>query len=82
MPYYNFIDKDSEEEFSKLMSIAERDEFLQQNPNIKQQLSLPSIGDSVRLGITKPGMGHRELIDNMHERLGAPGVKTTNRQTY
>lgn len=82
MPHYSFLNKETEEEFDKILSIAELTEFLEENPHIKQKLSVPSIADSVRIGVTKPDVGFRELLDNMHSKLGHAGMNTTNRQTY
>lgn len=82
MPYYTFINKETEEEFDDMMSMSEKDKFLEDNPNIKQKLSTPNLADSVRLGVTKPKIEHRELLNNMHKKLGAPGIETTVKQTY
>ena len=82
MPHYTFVDTETDEEFNEILSIKDRNEFLEKNPHMKQKLTAPQIGDSVRLGVTKPKIEHRELLDNMHKKLGAPGVDTTTRQTY
>lgn len=36
MPYYTFRNNDTNEEFTVEMKIAERDEFLESNPNMEQ----------------------------------------------
>jgi hypothetical protein len=55
MPIYNFQNKKTKKKFTEMMSISERDEYLEKNPNIVQ---LPpdqlNVGDSIKLGITKP----------------------------
>ena len=40
MPTYNFKNTDTGEEFEEIMSMSEREKFLEQNPHIKQ---LPSL---------------------------------------
>jgi hypothetical protein len=45
------------------MKIAEKEEFLQNNPNYESiLLGAPSLGDPVRLGIRKPDQGFREVL--------------------
>jgi hypothetical protein len=55
MPIYNFQDTKTKKKFTDMMSISELDSFLSKNPHIVQ---LPpdslNIGDSIKLGITKP----------------------------
>ena len=63
MPSYTFLNTDSGEVFTTIMSIAEREEYLKDNPHIQQQLiSAPSIGDSIRLGLKKPDNGFRDRL--------------------
>lgn len=62
MPTYTFINTETNEIEDKFMSVASRDEYLKSNPHIKQQLSTPAFGDSVRMGITKPSDGHNDLL--------------------
>lgn len=54
MPIYSFEYKDTEEEFELELSMAERETYLADNPNVRQIFTRMNIGDSVRLGITKP----------------------------
>lgn len=63
MPSYTFLNTTSGEVFTTIMSIAEREEYLKDNPHIQQQLiSAPSIGDSIRLGLKKPDNGFRDRL--------------------
>ena len=36
MPTYSFVNENTKEEFSELMSMSEREAFLSDNPNIRQ----------------------------------------------
>lgn len=55
MPIYSFRNKDTGEEFSDMMSMAEKDKFLQENSHIEQILtSFPAMIDSFQLGIRQP----------------------------
>ena len=38
MPLYTFMNKDTNEVFTEMMSISQREEYLSQNPNITQQI--------------------------------------------
>jgi formylmethanofuran dehydrogenase subunit A len=54
MPSYNFRNKITGEEWSDFMSISEKEEYLEKNPDITQQLTQINIGDAVRMGFEKP----------------------------
>lgn len=63
MPFYTFFNTETEETFEEMMSISEKEKYLQDNPHIKQEFSsAPAIGDSVRLGLRKPDGGFRDLL--------------------
>jgi hypothetical protein len=54
MPIYTFENTKTGEEFELEMKIAEKDVYLKKNKNIIQTITHMNIGDSVRMGITKP----------------------------
>ena len=62
MPTYTFINKDTNEEFTTIMSISERDEFLEKNPNITQQLATPAFADPVRMGVRKIDRSFNDVL--------------------
>ena len=63
MPSYTFLNTESGEMVTTIMSIAEREEYLKANPHIQQQLiSAPALGDSIRLGLKKPDNGFRDRL--------------------
>ena len=43
MPTYNFIDTETQEEFEVIMKIAEREEFLKENPQVQSIISAPAL---------------------------------------
>ena len=43
MPTYNFIDTETQEEFEVIMKIAEREEFLKENPQVQPIISAPAL---------------------------------------
>ena len=68
MPTYNFRHRETGEIIEKLFKIADREEFLEQNPQYESViLSAPSLGDPVRLGLRKPDNGFREVLAKAKE---------------
>jgi hypothetical protein len=62
MPTYTFRNEETQEEFTTIMSLSEREEFLESNPNIKQCLSAPGYADSVRIGVRKIDSGFNDVL--------------------
>jgi hypothetical protein len=68
MPTYNFRHLETGEIIQKLFKIADREEFLEQNPQYESViLGAPSLGDPVRLGLRKPDNGFREVLAKAKE---------------
>lgn len=65
MPLYQFINTETGEEFEKLLSFSSREQYLLDNPHIKQQLTAPNFGDSIRMGRVKPDEGFRDILRDM-----------------
>jgi len=66
MPTYTFRNTDTEEIFDKIMSWNSRELYLKENPNLEVIMGAPAMGDSVRLGITKPDQGFNEVLSKIH----------------
>jgi hypothetical protein len=63
VPSYTFKNLDTEEVYTTVMSISEREDFLKSNPHMQQVIhSAPALGDSIRLGIRKPDNGFRDRL--------------------
>lgn len=70
MPTYDFINEQTGETFEMQMSIAEMEKYLKKNKHIKQAVSSIALGDSVRLGITKPPADFQKgVIGRMKEKV-------------
>jgi len=66
MPTYSFRDKNTQEAFDKIMSYAQKVEFLEENPHLESIItSAPGLGDPVRLGLRKPDQGLRDVLKTM-----------------
>lgn len=78
MPMYTFINKETNESEDKIMSFAERDAYLAENPHIKQALATPPLGDSARLGITKVSDGFNDILKNAKKSHLHSTIQTRN----
>jgi hypothetical protein len=71
LPTYSFKDTTTGEVFDKVMKIAEREEYLKENPNIESVVSAPSLMSPISLRGIQPPSGFKEVLKNIHER--SPG---------
>ena len=63
MPDYTFRRRSTGEEWTDFISISERRELLDSDPDIEQLVTgAPLIGDPIRLGRIKPDDGFRERL--------------------
>jgi hypothetical protein len=65
MPIYDFINTETGEQFSKLLSMSARESFLADNPNVRQQiLGAPSMVSGVNLE-SKQDAGWKENLSRI-----------------
>lgn len=70
MPTYDFLNEETGEIFEMQMSIAEMEKYLKKNKHIKHSITRVTLGDSVRLGITKPPADFQKgVIGRMKEQV-------------
>ena len=78
MPTYTFIDTKTGEQFDKLMKIAEREQFLKENPHIQSVITAPAItGDHVTI---KKDTGFKEVLQKINERNPHNDLRKTSSQ--
>jgi len=71
MPTYQFENVQTGEIKELYMKMSELDEFKTNNPQYKQvHLSTFGIGDTVRMGLRKPDQSFRELLKDIHNKVG------------
>lgn len=72
MPTYDFRNKDTGEVFEKVMKIAEKEQYLIDNPHLEQTITTaPAFtGDHI---ILKKDTGFKEVLQRVHEKT--PGSK-------
>lgn len=77
MPTYDFRDTNTGEVFTRIMKIADRDQYLIENPHIEAVLSAPNLIDPVRLGVRKTDNGFKEVLQKIHEKTPGSQLNRT-----
>lgn len=77
MPTYDFKNTDTDEVFTKVMKIAEKEEYLKANPHIQQMVSAPNLVDPVRIGVRKVDNGFKEVLQRVHEKTPGSRLNTS-----
>ena len=63
MPLYRFRNKKTRREWEVSMSMREREEYLAENDDVESIITrAPSIGDPIRMGITRPDESFRDRL--------------------
>lgn len=78
MPLYEFRNKETGEFFDRFMSIATREEYLKENPNIEPVLSTPPLIDPVTLGVRRPDQGFKEVLQRIDKLTPGSNLKSTS----
>ena len=82
MPSYSFKNLNTGEEWTTVMSISEREEFLRENPHVQQQLiAAPALGDSIRMGLRKPDNGFRDRLKEI-KKAHSKGITKSSINTF
>lgn len=68
MPTYTFRNKATGEVSDKLMKWSDRQQYLEDNPDLEPVITGTAIGDSVRLGVRRVDDGFREVLSKIHSR--------------
>lgn len=63
MPQYSFFNTETEEYFEQWFdSYKEVEQWIQENKHINWLCGAPPQGDAIRMGVTKPDEGFRDLL--------------------
>jgi len=62
LPNYTWENKETGEEHTNTMTIAERDEYEKNNPHLRQVLRNFTMVDPVNIGVTKPPSDFQKYI--------------------
>ena len=81
MPTYVFEDKLTGCQFEELLTMGEKEQFLKDNPDYKQVLTVPNVISGARVGTGKLG-GFKEVLQKVGESHPGSAVdKTYNSRT-
>jgi len=80
MPTYVFRNKETGEQFEKVMRISELDTFRAENPQLETVIQSPMICDPVRVGARKTDSGFKEVLQKIHERSPGSTLNTNSSQ--
>lgn len=78
MPTYTFKHKETEEEFTTICSMSERETFLNENPDYIQVPPVVAFGDSVRLGIRRIDSGFNDVLKEIKKNNYKSNIQTRN----
>lgn len=74
MPTYSFKNNVTGVIEDLFMSMSARETYLAEHPELEVVILQPvGFGDPVRMGITRPDQGFKEVLQKIHERV--PGSK-------
>jgi hypothetical protein len=76
MPAYQFKHTETDEIVTHYLTLKEREEFLETNPQYKQVLAAPAYGDSVRLGIRRHDDNFNDVLKNVKSHHRGSTIQT------
>lgn len=81
MPTYVFRNKETGEQFEKIMKISELDSFRVINPQLETVIQAVSFGDPTKLSSTRKfDSGFKEILQKIHERSPGSELNKTSSQ--
>ena len=81
MPTYSFRNKETGEIFDKIMRIADRDDYLKQNPNLESVITgAPAFTGDHITAVKKYDSGFKEVLQKIHERTPGSELNKTSSQ--
>ncbi len=81
MPTYSFRNKDTGEIFDKILRLADRDEFLTQNPHLESVITgAPAFTGDHITAVKKYDSGFKEVLQKIHERTPGSQLNKTSSQ--
>jgi len=69
MPTYVFRNKETDEQFEKILKISELDSFRAENPQLETVIQAVAFGDPTKLSSTRKfDTGFKEVLQRIHEK--------------
>jgi hypothetical protein len=78
VPTYTFRNKETLEETTQVLSLAERESFLEQNSKYMQVPPVVAFGDSVRLGVRRIDNGFNDVLKKAKSAHPHGTIETRN----
>jgi hypothetical protein len=81
MPTYVFRNKETGEQFEKVMKMSELDSFGLDNPQLETVIQTVAFGDPTKLSSTRKfDSGFKEVLQKIHERSPGSELNKTSSQ--
>jgi hypothetical protein len=81
MPTYVFRNKETGEQFDKILKISELDSFRVDNPQLETVIQAVAFGDPTKLSSSRKfDSGFKEVLQKIHERSPGSELNKTSSQ--
>ena len=81
MPTYVFRNKETNEQFEKIMKISELDKFREENPQIETVIQSVAFGDPTKLTSSRKfDTGFKEVLQRIHEKTPGSELNKSSSQ--
>lgn len=76
MPSYNFRNKNTGEEFTEFMGIADREQYLEEHPELEQMFTNLNMVDPVTVGRVRTDNEFNSLLKEIKKRTKGDAINT------
>jgi hypothetical protein len=81
MPTYVFRNKETGEQFEKIMKMSELDSFRQENPQLETVIQSVAFGDPTKLTSSRKfDTGFKEVLQRIHEKTPGSQLNKSSSQ--
>lgn len=81
MPTYVFRNKETGEQFEKIMKISELDKFREENPQLETIIQAAAFGDPTKMSSTRKfDSGFKEVLQRIHEKTPGSQLNKSSSQ--
>jgi hypothetical protein len=81
MPTYVFRNKETGEQFEKIMKISELDTFRNENPQLETVIQSVAFGDPTKMSSTRKfDTGFKEVLQRIHEKTPGSQLQKSSSQ--
>lgn len=75
MPTYRFTNNETGEEYEEFLKISELDKYLEDHPNVSQQVTAPALHSGRGMG--KPDSGFRDVLKQIKKNANKGITRST-----